>query len=190
MIVHSDCQSAVNQIHDFLQNGFAFEPTWLCARHGGLAFRELGAACGVRFTSTAVSKFSWIPAHQLEEVADNLLTETQAVSCGTTVQHILLNRIADRVAKRLASRLAPVCPEILQPGESMLHISDINNGLVQLHSLLPTNADTQVPMTLLVKRQYRKSLMTLTEAQAMALYPQWHWTTPLSKIFMETKDSS
>ena len=178
VIVYSDCQSAVTQVHDFLLTGCA-QATWLCqpwwARFGELVQLR-------RQVHPTPFQVQWIPAHQLEEVADNLLTETQAATCGTTVQHILLNRIADRVAKRLASRLAPVCPEIYRQAKHATFRHQ--QWLVQLHSLLPANAGhTNIDSEAAVQEVPD----TMSEAQAMALYPQWHWTTPVTKFSWKPK---
>ena len=178
VIVYSDCQSAVNQINDFLQNG-CIQATWLCQKWWG-RFRELVLLR--RQTHPQPFQTSWIPAHQLEEVADNLLTESQALLCGTTVQHILLNRTADRVAKRLAFRLAPVCSETFNQAKHAAYRHQ--QWLVHLHSLLPTR-DTQVPDP--AEKGVAEVPDDLTETQAMELYPQWHWTTPQAKFSWKPK---
>ena len=52
-------------------------------------------------------RIHWVPAHKLENVPDQLLTEEMAQAHNTTREHILHNKRADRLAKELA-QLAPV----------------------------------------------------------------------------------
>lgn len=53
-------------------------------------------------------RLHWIPAHVGEGLPDASITPALAAEHDTTVQHILLNRIADRAAKKIAQTFLPV----------------------------------------------------------------------------------
>ena len=114
--VFTDCWSAAKNIN-FLCQGGAIDPTWRCAEWWRTFAKILELRkqhCPQPFQVT------WIPAHKLERVPDGLLTEELARAAGSTVEHILNNRLCDRTAKILAQKLSPVNHVVQDAAELVL----------------------------------------------------------------------
>ena len=124
-----------------------------------------------------------VPAHKLERVPEQLLTEDLAASAGTTKEHILHNRRADMVAKDLARRLAPVDCTLQQQADRA--ICQHHNWLINLHRLLPTS----VPTDNAGDASRVEAVVEITSDQCKARFPQWMWGLRPSLFYMETQNS-
>ena len=118
------------------------------------------------------SKFTWIPAHKLENLVENELTEEVAAAAGTTVRHIRLNRIADQEAKKQALLASPVRPEIQRQllAATTLH----QEWLTRLHCHLDTSSVCDA--TNEDNQPHRQAgAEDLTLANAPGFFPKWPW---------------
>ena len=177
-IVFSDCQSAVSQVASFLANGI-IDVRWQC-QAWWRKFRTLvELRRGIHPRPFSVT---WIPAHVLESVPDCMVTEENAREHATTKQHILLNRVADRVAKHLAHRLSPVDSAVHLQAKQEIYKHQ--HWLSVLHAMLPTKAEAADDTTVEGVPELPEKL---TECQAAALYPQWHWSTPITQFRWKAK---
>ena len=163
--IFSDSLTVVQQCNEVFDHGVIGDD-WLCStwwRH----LRDL-----YRYRQETVNPpflIQWVPAHRLERVPDQLLTDELAACAGTTKEHILHNRRADLVAKELAYRLAPVdCAMQRQADQAILQH---HRWLINLHRLLPTS----VPPTNVEVAPRVEAVADVTPDQCKARFPQWMW---------------
>lgn len=136
----SDCQTVVQQATRVFE-GNQPDTTWRCFHWWMFLFDLVSMRGG---GDCSPFRISWIPAHKLEHIPVQYLTEDFAKACGSTVQHSVNNRVADYTAREFAASIAPVDPALRQQLKQA--ILGHQAWLVQLHSLLPTKEpDIQTP---------------------------------------------
>ena len=165
--IFSDCLTVVQRVHHICQGG-SVDLTWSCSEWWKVFAAVLTLRqqhCPQPFVVT------WIPAHCLERVPDTMLTDDLAFAAGSTVEHILHNRLCDRTAKALAQRLSPVQMDIQVAAEQAVH--DHQAWLIRLHALLPTHetCHTQDHIDSAMPEEISKEV-------CQARFGQWPWGLP------------
>lgn len=115
----------------------------------------------------------WIPAHQIEQVADADITEEQAQKCGTTKRHVILNRKADHAAKTQALAASPVRPEVQHVVQAAVGLHQ--EWLTKLHCHLDTSAVGIHHDDQLAQVDKNGGSEHLSRENAPKFFPEWPW---------------
>ena len=139
--IFTDCQTIVRQFGQLLSAGHV-DPSWRLQ----VLWKAIWAVYIQRAHVVGEPiRLHWIPAHIGEGMPDSCITPAFAAAHHTTVQHILLNRIADREAKKIAQQFLPV--EIVTFKNLQLSVYARHEFLAQLNHFAtpePHAAETSV----------------------------------------------
>ena len=166
VIVYCDNQAVVRTFQRLVLTR-TVGPSWRCRDWWTAILSLYEERC---LQHAAPLQIQWIPAHVQEDMPAHLLTSAAAVQAGTTLEHIVHNRIADHEAKKCALRIAPVFPQIVKSmyAAAMLH----QEWLVKLHCQLDTHADVAPSHATTIEDKP----VVQTIAQARLQFPAWEWS--------------
>lgn len=102
IVVHTDSLTVVNQFNELLRLG-SVQVEWTHANWWGFLLALLHQRRGF---CEAPLQLVWCPAHLLEHIPADLLTEEAATYAGSCKRDILLNRVADDFAKQQIAKIA------------------------------------------------------------------------------------
>lgn len=174
--IYCDCLSVVEQAQ-LLFSGQPPKSSWSHGKWWNFLHRIVQNRQTI---CTTPFRIMWIPAHCFEGIPTEFLTHDLAALKGTTVEHILHNRLVDAAAKEFAHRTATVFPSVQQKVQSA--IAHHQRWLVDLHCLLPTDQPDRAKADTKTKPEQK-----LTIATCRARFPTWLWGTPLSQYTWKPK---
>lgn len=169
--IFCDCLSVVEQADKIFAGGspdsqWACFPWWTFL-HRLTQMRE--TICSPPF------RIKWIPAHCYEGIPIDLLNEELAALRGTTLEHILHNRLVDAAAKECATQNACVYADVQK--EATRAIKSHQLWLSDLHEMLPTLQPDRAAV-----QEVAAPHAEISQADCEKRFPDWPWRS-LKQLF-------
>ena len=169
--IYCDCLTVVEQAHKVFQGGLP-EDNWACFPWWLFLRRLTQIRRAVR---DPPFRIIWIPAHCFEGIPVDLLSEELAALRGTTLEHILHNRLADAAAKECASNTACVYADVQKEATKAIKVHQL--WLTRLHAMLPTY---QPDRAICIEESLQHDCVSQTECQNR--FPQWPWGSEIQQF--------
>ena len=116
----------------------------------------------------------WIPAHKLENMPIEMISQELAFACGTEVRHIHLNRVADLTAKEQSLASSAVWPSLRD--EVLNAVLKQQEWLAKLHHHLGGEEKLPSNPTVDLEPVQVPDDKGFDFATAKKLFPLWEWT--------------